>query len=51
MPAQLSSLMLPGRKSDYNLWVRVQAVVLRVFDQYITLMRKVQTTYWCALTF
>jgi hypothetical protein len=23
-----------------------QALVLRVFDEYIKLMRKVQTTYW-----
>ena len=26
-----------------------QALVTRVFAAYLTLMRKVQTTYWCAL--
>ncbi len=25
-----------------------QALVTRVFDRYLTLMRKVQKTYWCA---
>lgn len=27
-----------------------QALVTRVFAAYLTLMRKVQTTYWCALS-
>ena len=26
-----------------------QALVTRVFAAYLALMRKVQTTYWCAL--
>ena len=28
-----------------------QALVTRVFAAYLTLMRKVQTTYWCARPF
>ncbi len=24
-----------------------KALVLRVFDSYLSLMRRVQTTYWC----
>lgn len=36
-------------RSDGGLYLLMQALVTKVFDSYIKLMRKVQTTYWCAI--